>query len=124
MRTIVINSLVAMITASAAGPAGYVIGTRSVTTVVQPPAPIHHTVSWYVMHEPEMKARIKACKNDAAIGLGPDCMNANRAEKQIGYEEDVLASPSAPSEIRARAQTDLAKTKAQAQAELATNGQN
>lgn len=39
----------------------------------------HQTVEWYLNHKPEREAKLEACRNDAAIALTPDCLNAERA---------------------------------------------
>jgi hypothetical protein len=50
--------------------------------------PQDRTISWYMAHETERKARIAVCDNDPGhLKDDPDCINAKKADNQAGVND-------------------------------------
>ena len=46
------------------------------------------TISWYIQHTTERKARIQVCDNDPGhLANDPDCINAKKADNQAGVND-------------------------------------
>ena len=55
----------------------------TVDTTAQP-----GTISWYMAHTDERKARIQVCDNDPGhLTNDPDCINAKKADNQAGVND-------------------------------------
>ena len=55
-----------------------------VSLAVQAQAQVNHDVRWYLAHTRERADAVDACRNDAALGQTPNCMNALQADEQYG----------------------------------------